>query len=87
MSDESVMVRSPNSKVGAVPAGFTVKYHFGLLPKSISTYVMGTSLTLKARLARCVNGQSPRLFPSGEAWKTKACSLVGCGLHKTKPFR
>lgn len=61
------MVRSLNVRAGVVPAGFKVQYHFGLLLETMRMYVAGTFLTLKARLTRCVNGQSPRDFPSGDA--------------------
>ena len=63
------MTRPSNSNVGAVPAELISLYHCGLLVRSIRTMVTFlTPFIFKARLALCVNGQSPSPLLSGEAY-------------------
>ena len=48
-------------------------HHFGLLCMSMRMYVELAFFSFKARLARCVNGQSPSDLPSGDACKAGIC--------------
>ena len=63
------MICPSNSRTGTDPAGFSVVNQEGLLLRSIRIMLtFFIPLILRARLARCVKGQSPSLLLSGDAY-------------------